>query len=574
MSQSGGYRSLRILLYAHVNLNAVDGSAFFVAGAVSLLTSSAGVEVDVVSALPVRRAVVVHEMLDNPQVTLVDPYSDPGVTMQHDRIAARGQVSEEEAATLVDHYIERGLYDLVLIRGTETAYRLSELRPSLGSSLCVYVTGVVSLGRPIDPVLLTRLDSLAGWGATLLVQTPEMEQLIRGALEVRGRTPQIVEMSPAVPMHEGSEPPERTGRLELVYTGKFAPHWNSVEMLAGFKVASFQADNMRLRVAGDYFKKSESWPSFAAETRSLLCSSPDIEWLGAMSRERARELVIGSHVGIGWRSRALDGSAELSTKLLEHGALGRGCIINPTEMHKGLFGSQYPLYAESMEDYVATLRRLESDRGIAVDAALIAREVASAYTYEAVFARLLPGLVRAAQGTRTGLDPLVSGICEILTSGERTVRVGEHVVTRVDSEEDFLALLSMHEPTERVVDPLRLGPYFAWRGTRGDGLQAGERTVAGLVLEAAKRRSTSDYGSPTLPECDAVDHDARGRVIPASWRVSSTEGKVDRRELAAALARAERLQARYDALRHSKFGGLQARYWQLRGRLRGRVTQK
>ena len=413
-------------------------------------------------------------------------------------------------ARVLSHYLDRDEYDVVIIRSTEAAHALSQLRPDLGSRLCVYVTGVVADDADVDPGVLHRLQSLVDGGATLLCQTPEMQEHVIGLLRTSGPGDSIAVLSPAVPSATDVAPPVGKGPLVLAYTGKFAPAWHTVEMLAGFKEASVHRRRPAAARGGRPLQDGRrSGRRFGAEVRHLLGSHPRISWLGAVTRSDARALVAGADVGIGWRHSSLDSSLELSTKLLEHGVLGRPCIINPTPMHRRLFGSDYPLFASSMSDFVELLTRMASDRGLVRHAADIAMDVAAEYTYEKVFRSVFPTLLSAsgfASRISRGSGRDVIALC---SSSERlSVREGRGTAWLTDRN-DAAEILRSIGPDAAVKDVERWGPFVAW--TEGPEVDRGDEAVLDLVADLLVGREQVEPERGPSGEV-TVAHDMDGRV--------------------------------------------------------------
>lgn len=562
-------RPFRVLLSAYVDLNVIDGSAFFVAGVASLLTNAPGMSVHVVAAAPLRRPVVVQEMLFNNRVTLTDPFRDQTLAVRLSELDGKSWMDEAMLARVLSHYLDRDEYDVVIIRSTEAAYALSQLRPELGSRLCVYVTGVVAEDADVDPGVLHRLQSLVDAGATLLCQTPEMRDHVTGVLRTSGARESIAVLSPAVPSATDVTPPVGAGPLVLAYTGKFAPAWHTVEMLAGFKEASAIGADLRLLVAGDHFKRSAQWPSFGAEVRHLLGSHPRISWLGAVTRSDARALVAGADVGIGWRHSSLDSSLELSTKLLEHGVLGRPCIINPTPMHRRLFGSDYPLFASSMSDFVELLTRMASDRGLVRHAADIAMDVAAEYTYEKVFRSVFPTLLSASGFASESPAGLATDVAALCSSSQRlSVREGRCTAWLTDRR-DAAQILRSIGPDAAVKDVERWGPFVAW--TPAPEVDQGDEAVLDLVAELLVGHEQAAPEMGPVGEV-TVAHDMDGRVRLGSSALAPPGGGADTEHLLAAVRQKEaqilQLTSRLDALAGTPLGRLQRAYWRLRRRLR------
>lgn len=576
----------RVLLYAHVDLNVVDGSAYFVAGAASLLTSAAGVEVDVVTATPLQRTVVAEEMLVNPAVVVVDPYRDEGLALRRPEFRTIRRMDEVMAASMLVHYLDRGGYDVVLVRSTQVAGELARLRPGLGPRLCVYVTGVVSRGQDVEEPLLGCLRGLAHGGATLLCQTAEMSEHLGRLLPDTVPPGGVAVMRPSVPARPGSPEPPTDGPLVAAYTGKFARAWNTVQMLSGFKQAVSRTPGMRLLVAGDHFRPEPGWPTFAAEARYLLQSHPQITWVGGVTRDEARDLVSAADVGLGWRSSSLDDSLELSTKILENGSLGRPTIINPTPMHHRLFGSDYPLFAATMADFVDLLCRLDRDRSVLQEAAVRTAEVAADHSYDRVFDDLFPTLLAAADGgAPAGGTDIRTQVTGLVASGAR-VRVHDGRVTGWLAHAADAERLRGAAAGHGVLEPVeRWGPFVGWSTAGGSAEDADVATARALhrTLDAVATRD----GSPTA--LDSVDrvvvHDRRGRVglglpappPPPTATAEGTEAAQTSARLTAELRRqaeeAARLQQQYTALSGSVLGRVQLSFWRLRRRLRRTVGQ-
>ncbi|MBR7742607.1 hypothetical protein KC207_04815 [Phycicoccus sp. BSK3Z-2] len=568
-------RPFRVLLSAHVDLNVIDGSAFFVSGVASLLTSAPGMAVHVVTATPIRRPVVIHEMLTNDRVTVTDPFRDQTLAARVPEFAGATRMDESMAARVLAHYLDQGHYDAVVVRSTEVAHALSELRQDLGRRLCVYVTGVVASDSEVDPVVAHRLMTLLHRDATLLCQTPEMRDHLVRVLDVDDAAGTVALLSPAVPAEDDVALPRSGGPLVLAYTGKFAPAWHTVEMLAGFKEASSAGADLRLVVAGDHFKRPPEWPSFGDEVRYLLGSHPGISWVGAVTRSDARALVAGSDVGIGWRHASLDSSLELSTKLLEHGVLGRPCIINPTPMHRRMFGSDYPLFAASTTQFVELLGRMDRDRSMVEDAAETAMAVAADYTYERVFRALFPTLLAAsgiADDRGEGLSEDIAALC---ASDDRIIRRGHRSVAWLADRADGARILREFSRGSEVHDVERLGPFVRFSpGSREGSQHSADREHDALELLEGLLGGGGGAADAELRSAHlTVAHDIGGRVrlaesVPAAAPDepgAAAAGMLRRRETELA-----QVSARYDALANTRLGRLQRGYWRLRRRLRRR----
>ena len=100
-----------------------------------------------------------------------------------------------------------------------------------------------------------------------------------------------------------------------------------------------------LHAVGDKIHKVPGDPDYHDRMEAALRGSPGVIWHGGRSRREAIDLVARCDIGMSWRDRSLDASLELSTKVLEYGAVNLPVVLNRTPMHEALLGVDYPLFA-------------------------------------------------------------------------------------------------------------------------------------------------------------------------------------------------------------------------------------
>jgi glycosyltransferase involved in cell wall biosynthesis len=115
-----------------------------------------------------------------------------------------------------------------------------------------------------------------------------------------------------------------------------------------------------LHMAGD--KIHDDATGYQQRMREAL-EGDGVTWHGGHSREEAMRLAASCDIGLSWRHPDLDASLELSTKVLEFGALGLPVILNRTPMHEALLGADYPLFAVSLADVAAAAATAAADPG-------------------------------------------------------------------------------------------------------------------------------------------------------------------------------------------------------------------
>jgi glycosyltransferase involved in cell wall biosynthesis len=144
--------------------------------------------------------------------------------------------------------------------------------------------------------------------------------------------------------------------------------------------------------------------------------SDGVTWHGGHSREEAMRLTASCDIGLSWRHPDLDASLELSTKVLEFGALGLPVILNRTPMHEALLGADYPLFAVSLADVAATAAAAAADPGLYRLAADRTGRAAEQFTLDRAAERLRTYLAaavpvrRARQADPGEADPGEAGL--------------------------------------------------------------------------------------------------------------------------------------------------------------------
>ena len=118
-------------------------------------------------------------------------------------------------------------------------------------------------------------------------------------------------------------------------------------------------------------------------------------WHGGHSREDALRIAATCDIGLGWRHPELDASLELSTKVLEYGAIGLPVILNRTPMHEELLGADYPLFAASLADVVEVAAAAAADPRLYRRAADATGRAAEQFTLDQAAERLRGYLARA-----------------------------------------------------------------------------------------------------------------------------------------------------------------------------------
>ncbi len=344
------------LVYGDVNLNILDGSAIWVQSMCEALSRS-GVDVRVLLKAPVENDRLVAPLRDMPGVTVVDPFdgSNAGTPLTPDR--AVEYLESLDAQQRADFVVVRGL------RFVSAAAASGILR----GRLWTYLTDIAQDPLAMDDEQVDRLQTIVTASRYMMCQTEELRCLLESSVPAAcGRS---VLWSPVVPEPTFDLPARsvvsvdgaQVRPLRLVYTGKFAPLWNTLPMTEIPSMLATVGIEAELHMVGDKIHDVPDDPEWAGRMRAALENSPGVIWHGGMPRQQAMELTAAADLGMSWRDPRMDASLELSTKVLEFGALGVPVLVNRTPMHVELIGEDYPFYVASAEDIVAACRGVIAD---------------------------------------------------------------------------------------------------------------------------------------------------------------------------------------------------------------------
>ncbi|MBC6460899.1 glycosyltransferase [Actinomadura sp. HBU206391] len=391
----GGHVRRRALVYGDVDLNLIDGSAIWAQSMVQAL-KGAGCDVTLVLKAPVRTG------------RLVDPLTGlSGVTVRrpHDEGLVDGDagMSVRQAHQVLHRIDQAKPHDLVVVRGRALASAISGDAAFTGR-LWTYLTDVPQSLAAFSPAAAGELERIARASKVLLCQTEELrcflEQVVPAVCGKCVLFPPVVVLPPELARRD-QDTRDHSARgtagrpLRLVYTGKFALRWNTFEMTCLPRTLADRGVRAELHMVGDKIHSERADPGFADRMRKALDGAPGVIWHGGHPREKAMAIAADSDIGLSWRRPEMDASLELSTKVLEFGALGLPVLLNRTPMHEALLGVDYPLFARTEDDVAEGLRLAAEDPSVYALAARRCRDAAARFTLEQAAHRLRAHLRRA-----------------------------------------------------------------------------------------------------------------------------------------------------------------------------------
>jgi glycosyltransferase involved in cell wall biosynthesis len=384
----------RALVYGDIDLNLLDGSAIWLQSVTQAL-ARAGCEVTLLLKAPVRTSRLIAPLLAEPGITVRSPHREQLVG----DLTVNVQVAE--AAGLLARLDSETRYDLVVLRGMKVTSAVARGQ-AFDGRLWAYLTDVPQSVPGLSTTAAEELKVIADSAKYLLCQTEDLRCFLEGSIPAAcGKCvllpPILADVSLARTAQSGAGSP-----LRLVYTGKFAPRWNTLEMSelpARLRAGGIAAE---LHMVGDKIHDDPADPGYRHRMRTAL-DGTGITWHGGQSREDAMRLAASCDIGLSWRHPELDASLELSTKVLEFGALGLPVILNRTPAHEALLGADYPLFAASLDDVTRTATQAATDPHTFQLAASRTAQAAGQYTMPQAAQRLRRYLAAAIPARRAGI---------------------------------------------------------------------------------------------------------------------------------------------------------------------------
>jgi glycosyltransferase involved in cell wall biosynthesis len=393
----------RALVYGDIDLNLIDGSAIWLQSVTQAL-AAAGCEVTLVLKAPIRTDRLIAPLLAEPRVTVRRPFEEH-------LLEGPGPVRASAAPELLARLDAETPYDLVVLRGRAVTAAAAQ-NGALSGRLWPYLTDVPQSVPGLTAAAAEELAMIASAAKYVLCQTEELRCFLEGSIPAAcGKCVLLPPILADIPAARGAS--AAGSPLRLVYSGKFAPNWNTLEMTELPGLLAARGVPAELHMIGDKIHNSPG--DYQQRMRSAL-EAKGVTWHGGHSREDALRLAASCDIGLGWRHPALDASLELSTKVLEYGAIGLPVIFNRTPMHEELLGADYPLFAASLDDVVEVAAAAAADPQLYRRAAERTSQAAREFTLDRAAERLRGYLTRALPKASPG-GPAASPRLRVVVAG-------------------------------------------------------------------------------------------------------------------------------------------------------------
>lgn len=362
----------RVLICANPDLNYIDGSSIW-AQTIALAFAETGAKVDFLSRSKPEREELFAPLREKTNLKIIEGSSKSWWKI------AKNRLSFPEMVDVAVRLDEKESYDIIVVRGLEIATHLLQ-KTSLFNRCWLYLTDIPQDKREFDSNLHELIKQMAINCSRLLCQTEGFKKLWLDL--VPGLTEEKISLyTPVIPDIPQSLSPVSERPPRAIYAGKFKGDWMTLEMAQIWPKVLEKVPQAELVMIGDKIHNEAAHPNYKDQMLEMLQHTPQLSWLGAKSREIVQQELQSSRVGLSWRSENMNDTLEYSTKILEYGGAGCAVILNRNELHESLLGDDYPLYANSAEEFESQLTLALEDEKVANDAALRIQKVAMQHTF-------------------------------------------------------------------------------------------------------------------------------------------------------------------------------------------------
>lgn len=366
----------RVLICAAPDLNYIDGSSIW-AQTIALATAATGVaEVDFIAKSPPARDELFEPLKVSPALNIID-----GTSSDYWRGRFYQRLSLPMMADLALKLDSIAPYDVIIVRGMEIAAKLLE-NPGLLSKCWIYLTDIPQSAAEYSDDLRHTMRRIANGCRRLLCQTEGFKALWC-ALEPGLDESKISLYTPVIPDLLEHLPVMSERPLRAIYAGKFKGDWMTLEMAEAWPAVHRLVPGSELLMIGDKIHSQPGRLDYEARMSLALADTQGLRWLGPQSREAVQQQLLQARVGLSWRAESMNDTVEYSTKMLEYGGAGCAAILNRNSLHEELLGKDYPLFANSAEEFASQLTRALSEPLVAQQAADALHALAKRHTFSA-----------------------------------------------------------------------------------------------------------------------------------------------------------------------------------------------
>lgn len=364
----------KVLICANPDLNYIDGSSIWLQTITLALSKTGEVDIDFVAKSTPQRDELYKVLKQDDNINIID-----GVSKNYWNGKGHKRLSLPMMAELAIKLNDNNNYDMVVVRGFDIAKTFLN-NPKILSKCWIYLTDIPQNINEYDEELIKIIKKLALNSNKILCQTEGFKNLWR-EIEPTIADSKIKIYTPVIPDFEQSQTSISKREQIAIYAGKYKNEWKTLEMVQSWSKIYTKLPNSSLIMIGDKIHNDPFPENFAILMQEALQNTPQLKWLGALSRENVYKQLQKARVGLSWRDESLNDIVEYSTKILEYGSAGCASILNRNFLHESLLGKDYPLYANSKEEFEQKLLLALTDNEVCQKAADRLKELATKHTF-------------------------------------------------------------------------------------------------------------------------------------------------------------------------------------------------
>lgn len=364
----------RVLICANPDLNYIDGSSIWAQTIALATAATSSAQVDFIAKSTPERDELFAPLKTAQRISIID-----GTKHQHWQGKSYKRLSLTMIAELAIALNDIHAYDVIIVRGLEIATQLLKF-PEVLSKCWMYLTDIPQSLAGYDDELRYTMQSIGQGCQKLLCQTEGFKVLWQ-ALVPSLKEDKFSLYTPVIPdiPNDLSLITERP--IRAIYAGKFKADWMTMEMVDAWPLVHDQVASGELIMIGDKIHNESNQPNYQQHMRHALEDTEGLLWLGAQSRETVQQELQQARVGLSWRSESMNDTVEYSTKILEYGGAGCAAILNRNALHEQLLGADYPLFANSTEEFSHQLIRALKEPDVTQQAANTLQQLAERHTF-------------------------------------------------------------------------------------------------------------------------------------------------------------------------------------------------
>ncbi|MBB3192209.1 glycosyltransferase [Halomonas cerina] len=364
----------RVLVCGNPDLNFIDGSSIW-AQTIALATAATGsAQVDFLAKSTPERDELFGPLKSADNLSIID-----GSDRQHWKGRGFARITPPMMAELTVKRDRANPYDVIIVRGLEIATQLLEA-PDVLAKCWIYLTDIPQRLEEYSDEQRLTMQRIAHGCHRLLCQAEGFQALWQ-ALVPDLDTAKVRLYTPVIPDLPKTLPPLAERPARAIYAGKFTGDWMTLEMAEQWPAIHGQLPGSELVMIGDKIHTEPERPDYQTRMQRALKATPGLRWLGGQSREAVQQQLQQARVGLSWRDESMNDTVEYSTKILEYGGAGCAAILNRNSLHEQLLGHDYPLFANSPQEFTRQLTRALSEPEVAQQAANALKRLAERHTF-------------------------------------------------------------------------------------------------------------------------------------------------------------------------------------------------